>query len=818
MKRFTIILFCVFFFINLFSNQEISPIITKADISENDAMWDLLLQFDVDTPTGQTGLAGMEWDGTYFYASKWSDSDQLFKFDADGNFIEPITVPLVGCRDMAFDGSYMYGSPASSQVSCWESETGNAVTANFINVAGQSVRALAYDEVTDTFWSGNWSDNIVNWDRNGTILESYPWIGSLYGLAFDESLIGPYLYAHSQDPGCVVYQLNPNNNLEQLDIFDATSYGAAGAIAGGACVMTDCCMPYVTLGLLLQGSPDYIIVLEVGYIIYPPSCPGEPQNVEIFPDLTGFLQAEINWICPEVDVNGEPLTELLEMRVYRNNELIYTDFDPVIGGPGNYLDNTVPDNGMFEYRIIGYNSWGEGLPYTESVWVGEDVPAAVEELTLTTNPPNLVGILNWVNPTTGLHGGAFNEPILGYHIIRNDGVYFELTGIHTEWIDYTIPYPGYYSYTVQTYNIVGDGGIAETTFWPWPAILILEDFSSGNFPPDGWTTNNSTNWILSNTNFAGGTVPEADLYWSPSVTGVHDLISYPIDTTNYDFLYLTFLHYLDPYATNPNYERYIHTTSNGTDWHIALCLDQIENTAINEELIICNEDVGSENFQVAWAFDGDSWDLNNWFIDDILLIPYYTEESGYVEGNVTLNGGNGHLWKVKLSSGLFITYLSDEDNYSFKLPEGIWDITASLEDYESVTIENVEVVAGSVISNIDFVLNYIGVEAEKIVEIVKQGITSIYPNPFNPATKISFNVPQNSDFATIEIYNLKGQKIKTFAFPNGSLGTSGITQSPNQQIVWNGKDENNKPVASGIYFCKFQSGNVIQTRKMLLLK
>jgi len=225
-------------------------------------MWDLLLQFDVDTPTGQTGLAGMEWDGTYFYASKWSSSDQLFKFDDDGDYIEPITVPLSGCRDMTFDGNYMYGSAASSDVFCWESETGNAVSSNYITVPGQSVRALAYDEVTDSFWSGNWSDNIVRWDRSGTVLESFPWTGSLYGLAYDDQF-EHYLYAHSQDTGCVIYQLEPNNNLAQLETFDATSYGAPGAIAGGACFMTDCCLGYITLGLMLQGTPDYIAVVEL---------------------------------------------------------------------------------------------------------------------------------------------------------------------------------------------------------------------------------------------------------------------------------------------------------------------------------------------------------------------------------------------------------------------------------------------------------------------------------------------------------------------------------------------------------------------------
>ncbi len=89
---------------------------------------------------------------------------------------------------------------------------------------------------------------------------------------------------------------------------------------------------------------------------------------------------------------------------------------------------------------------------------------------------------------------------------------------------------------------------------------------------------------------------------------------------------------------------------------------------------------------------------------------------------------------------------------------------------------------------------------------------SNYPNPFNPETTISFSVTQNSDFVTLEVYNVKGQKVKTLhPFPNRGLGT--------RCVVWNGTDSNNKPVSSGIYMYQLKvNGKAIAGRKCLLLK
>jgi len=88
---------------------------------------------------------------------------------------------------------------------------------------------------------------------------------------------------------------------------------------------------------------------------------------------------------------------------------------------------------------------------------------------------------------------------------------------------------------------------------------------------------------------------------------------------------------------------------------------------------------------------------------------------------------------------------------------------------------------------------------------------SNYPNPFNPTTKISYSLPKDVQKASIEIFNVKGQKIKSIECGNLSLGQ--------YDIFWNGKNNNNKIVNSGVYFYKLiVDDKTVMFSKMMLIK
>jgi hypothetical protein len=85
-----------------------------------------------------------------------------------------------------------------------------------------------------------------------------------------------------------------------------------------------------------------------------------------------------------------------------------------------------------------------------------------------------------------------------------------------------------------------------------------------------------------------------------------------------------------------------------------------------------------------------------------------------------------------------------------------------------------------------------------------------YPNPFNPSTSIEFAI-QNDSQIELSVFNNKGQTIKTLF--NTEL------EKGNHSIIWNGVDEFNNPVSSGIYYYKLDiNGKTEAVKKCLLLK
>ncbi len=86
---------------------------------------------------------------------------------------------------------------------------------------------------------------------------------------------------------------------------------------------------------------------------------------------------------------------------------------------------------------------------------------------------------------------------------------------------------------------------------------------------------------------------------------------------------------------------------------------------------------------------------------------------------------------------------------------------------------------------------------------------SIYPNPFNPQTNISFEVLKGGK-VEVDIFNLKGQKVRSIL--------NDYKEKGNYQMSWNGFDDNGFKVGSGMYIVRLKSANNSRSKKVILLK
>ncbi|MDD4310703.1 MAG: T9SS type A sorting domain-containing protein, partial [Candidatus Cloacimonetes bacterium] len=99
-------------------------------------------------------------------------------------------------------------------------------------------------------------------------------------------------------------------------------------------------------------------------------------------------------------------------------------------------------------------------------------------------------------------------------------------------------------------------------------------------------------------------------------------------------------------------------------------------------------------------------------------------------------------------------------------------------------------------------------EGSSLVPLVTE-LKQNYPNPFKNQTNFSWILAKDAP-VSLDIYNLKGQKVKTLF--------SGMGVKGRQMAQWNGRDENNREVASGVYFYRLNTPEGVKVHKMMVLK
>jgi hypothetical protein len=231
----------------------------------------LLFTLDVEGITGDLRCIGVEFDDKNFWVSGASDFLKAYLYEISwcGELLGTYPQPPAnwgswGWRDLAWDGQYLYAGSDTDHpgyIAQIDPADGQVTGVYYGPFPVVPCRAMAYDEREDCFWTASFGSPIYQCFKDGSSI-SYANPGlALYGAAVEASNPDhPMLWWWSQDgSGCLASQFSLNTKTFTGNSFDPGSFG----VAGGACSF-DMGGGVWVLAAIVQGSPDYIAVYDLG--------------------------------------------------------------------------------------------------------------------------------------------------------------------------------------------------------------------------------------------------------------------------------------------------------------------------------------------------------------------------------------------------------------------------------------------------------------------------------------------------------------------------------------------------------------------------
>ena len=236
------------------------------------------------------------------------------------------------------------------------------------------------------------------------------------------------------------------------------------------------------------------------------------------------------------------------------------------------------------------------------------------------------------------------------------------------------------------------------------------------------------------------------------------------------------------------------------NWPVALVYNPTNNK------IYC----ANSNYYPEWLWDNGDISIIDGAGDSLIT----TVEVGYYPRSLSYNSSNNKIYCANYNSGDVTIIDGAGDSVTSNLrveaqPRALVYNPNSNRIYcANYGASNISVIACSPSTAVE--------EDQETQVIPGFSLKQNYPNPFNPSTKILFTV-YSSQFTvhrpihtTLKIYNILGHKVKTLVNEPKRAG--------NHEVIWDGKDDQGKDVASGIYFYQLKVGDFAETKKMLLLK
>lgn len=216
------------------------------------------------------GYAGIGFDGTHFWLSRWA-SARITRITPAGEFVDSFDIPgLTGTRAMTWDGTHFWMANNTTTLSRVDPNTQTVVST--ITVPS-TARYLSYDPTADNgqggFWIGNFNDDIQLVNMLGVSLTVLPAAGigftGRYGVALDFAQANPKLWTYFQGGAGSNMELGSislpdgTGSLETIDLFPFLAPSTSG-LAGGAFITDLLPGGQKTLLTLCQCTPNNILL------------------------------------------------------------------------------------------------------------------------------------------------------------------------------------------------------------------------------------------------------------------------------------------------------------------------------------------------------------------------------------------------------------------------------------------------------------------------------------------------------------------------------------------------------------------------------
>jgi hypothetical protein len=191
---------------------------------------------------------------------------------------------------------------------------------------------------------------------------------------------------------------------------------------------------------------------------------------------------------------------------------------------------------------------------------------------------------------------------------------------------------------------------------------------------------------------------------------------------------------------------------------------------------------------------------------------FQTSGADYLEVSASNDGGSSWTSLIYIPSQPPPSGLNSWTEYEFE----IWpfDLAFTSQMRFKVTAEDVPTESVLDCAMDDFLVNALipgaeAVEQPAAARPVSYVLHPSTPNPFNPATQISYELPSDSR-VKLSIYDVQGREIRVLA--------DGFRTAGSHRVSWDGTDRNGQALASGVYFYRLDAGEFTETHRMTLLK